>query len=42
LRAGTPNQFRIVGIDKSQPNSTRFGIVYVQLPKDKDANAKSK
>jgi hypothetical protein len=42
LRAGTPNQFRIVGIDKSQPNSTRFGVVYVQLPKDKDANAKSK
>ena len=42
LRAGTPHQFRIVGIDKSQPNSTRFGVVYVQLPKDSDSNVQSK
>jgi hypothetical protein len=42
LRAGTPHQFRIVGIDKAQPNSTRFGLVYVQLPKDDDSKAKSK
>jgi hypothetical protein len=42
LRAGTPHQFRIVGIDKSQPSSSRFGLVYVQLPKDSDSSAKSK
>ena len=42
LRAGAPHQFRIVGIDKAQPNSTRFGLVYVQLPKDDDSKAKSK
>ena len=34
LRAGTPQQYRIVGIDKAEPKSTRFGVVYVQLPKD--------
>ncbi len=32
LRAGTPHQFRIVGIDESRPKSTRFGLVYVELP----------
>jgi hypothetical protein len=42
LRAGTPQQFRIVGIDKTEAKSTRFGLVYVQLPKDKDSSAKSK
>jgi hypothetical protein len=42
LRAGTPQQFRIVGIDKTEAKSTRFGLVYVQLPKDNDSNAKSK
>ena len=42
LRAGTPKQFHIVGIDKTQANSTRFGLVYVQLPKDDDSNTKSK
>ena len=42
LRAGTPQQFRIVGIDKAEAKSTRFGLVYVQLPKDSDTNAKSK
>ena len=40
LRAGTPNQYRIVGIDKSQPNATRFGLVFLQLPKDNDSKAK--
>jgi hypothetical protein len=34
LRAGTPQQYRIVGIDKAEPKATRFGVVYVQLPKD--------
>ena len=42
LRAGTSHQFRVVGIDKSQPNSTRFALVYVELPKDSDSNAKAK
>jgi len=42
LRAGTPHQFRMVGIDKSEANATHFGLVYVQLPKDDAANAKSK
>jgi hypothetical protein len=39
LRAGTPQQFRIVGIDDSKVKGTRFTLVYVQLPKD---DAKSK
>ncbi len=42
LRAGTPQQYRIVGIDKTEARSTRFGLVYVRLPKDNDSNAKSK
>jgi hypothetical protein len=34
LRVGTPHQYRIVGIDNSHPGSTRFGLVYLDLPKD--------
>jgi hypothetical protein len=34
IRAGVPNQYRIVGIDESQPGSTRFDLVYLDLPKD--------
>lgn len=34
IRAGSPHQFRIVGIDESHPGSTRFGLVYLELPKD--------
>lgn len=34
LRAGLPNRYRLVGIDKSQPGSTRFALVYLDLPKD--------
>jgi hypothetical protein len=41
LRAGTPQRFRIVGIGEKQGNSTRFGLVYVELPKDSDSNDKS-
>jgi hypothetical protein len=33
LRAGTPHQYRIVGIDDSHPGSTRFGLVYLELPR---------
>lgn len=42
LRAGSPHNFRVVGIDKSQPKSTHFALIYVQLPKDSDSGAKSK
>jgi hypothetical protein len=34
LRAGTPHQYRVVGIDKSSSGATRFGLVYLDLPKD--------
>ena len=40
LRAGSPHRFRIVGIDKSAPGSTRFGLVYLELPKDSDEKSK--
>jgi hypothetical protein len=42
LRAGTPHNYRVVGIDKSQPKSTHFVLIYIQLPKDNDSNTKSK
>lgn len=35
LRAGTPHKYRIVGIDDSTNGKTRFGLVYLELPKDK-------
>jgi hypothetical protein len=34
LRAGNPQKFRIVGIDSSDGANTRFGLVYLELPKD--------
>jgi hypothetical protein len=34
LRAGSPHRYRIVGIDESHPESTRFALVYLDLPKD--------
>ena len=36
LRACTPHLFRIVGIDKTENGQTRFGLVYLELPKDDD------
>ena len=36
LRAGAPHLFRVVCIDASHPQSTRFWLVYIELPKDKD------
>ena len=42
LRAGTPHEYRIVGIDNSEPKSTHFAMIYVQLPKDSDSAKKSK
>jgi len=37
LRAGTPLRFRIVGISDAQDGKTRFGLVYLELPKDSDS-----
>ena len=39
LRAGTPHKYRIVGIDSSDAGKTKFGLVYLELPKDKDGKA---
>jgi hypothetical protein len=36
IRAGSPHQYRIVGIDESHRGSTRFGLVYLDLPKDSE------
>jgi hypothetical protein len=40
LRAGTPHQYRVVGIDTSSSGATRFGLVYLDLPKDSDSKSK--
>ena len=37
LRAGTPLRFRIVGISESKDGKTRFGLVYLELPKDSES-----
>jgi hypothetical protein len=42
LRAGTPHRFRIVCIDESQPQSTRFWLLYIELPKDNYKDEKQK
>jgi endonuclease YncB( thermonuclease family) len=34
LRAGTPERFRIVGIDTSESGQTKFGLVALVLPKN--------
>jgi hypothetical protein len=36
LRAGTPEQFWIVGIDSADNGMTKFGLVALVLPKDED------
>jgi hypothetical protein len=36
LRAGTPKQFRIVGVDNTENRKTRFGLVALVLPEDGD------
>ena len=41
LRAGTPLRFRIVGIGDAQDGKTRFGLVYLELPKDSDSSKDS-
>jgi hypothetical protein len=40
LRAGNPQEFRIVGIDKSETKATHFALVFVQLPRDNDKKSK--
>ena len=40
IRAGSPHQYRIVGIDDSHRGSTRFGLVYLDLPKDSGEKTK--
>jgi hypothetical protein len=42
LRAGRPTRYRLVGIDTSHAGSTRFGIAYIELPKDTDENNETK
>ncbi len=42
LRAGRPTRYRLVGIDKSKAGSTRFGMAYIELPKDSDENSQTK
>jgi len=36
LRAGTPEQFWIVGVDGAENGKTKFGLVALVLPKDED------
>ena len=36
LRAGRPEQFRIVGVDNTENGKTKFGLVALVLPKDED------
>jgi endonuclease YncB( thermonuclease family) len=39
LRVGTPHKYRIVGIDEPKAGQTKFGLVYLELPKDKNKQA---
>jgi hypothetical protein len=41
LRAGAPHKYRVVGINDAHDGSTRFGLVYLELPKDNDEEKKS-
>ena len=38
LRAGTPEQFRIVGVERAENGKTKFGLVALVLPKHEDGN----
>lgn len=41
LRAGSPHHFRVVGIDTgTHPGKTKFGLVYLELPKDSNSESK--
>jgi hypothetical protein len=39
LRAGQPHKYRLVGIDGSKTGETKFGLVYLELPRDKSGKA---
>ncbi len=39
LRAGTPQKIHIVGIGEHQGTAIRFGLVYLELPKDDKSKA---
>ena len=41
IRAGSPHRFRIVAIDESHPGSTRFVLLYIETPTEKDTGGKS-
>jgi hypothetical protein len=38
LRAGTPEQFRIVGVERAENGKTKFGLVALVLPREKGGN----
>jgi hypothetical protein len=38
LRAGTPEQFRIVGVERAENGKTKFGLVALVVPKHEDGN----
>jgi hypothetical protein len=42
LRAGSPHQMRIVSIEDSQPEATRFVLIYFDSPESDKKEAKSK
>jgi hypothetical protein len=42
LRAGRPNRYRLVGIDMANAGTTRFGMAYIEMPKDSDENNQTK
>jgi hypothetical protein len=40
LRAGTPEQYRIVAVHSTETGKTKFGLVALQLPKDEKQKEK--
>jgi hypothetical protein len=41
LRAGTPLRYRVVGTSETKDGKTKFGLVYLELPKDSDSDSKN-
>lgn len=41
LRAGSPRQSRIVGVDLSRASPARFVLMYLEMPKDHDGDDRS-
>ena len=42
LRAGSPHHYRVVGINKSTPKGTEFGLVYLELPENSSKTSQTK